>query len=266
MTLLRRTRTGVLHLHFGMRAGRTCLLRDTQKAPLMIVRPFTLPCGTLMVFVVNPTGGVLGGDHSEIHVRVEGGARALVLTQSATRVQPSPMGEAATQDILLEVAAGGRLEFYPERTLPFAGSAFRQTLRAELEEDAELGFLETLASGRVGSGERLQFREYTSRVEVRRGGKRVYLDALHLCPGPHTPAPGILGHCDYLASGVWVGGGPVADWPAVPGHLATGSTAGGAVWLRGASERGPVLDAELARAREALRRQLFNAVPLQVRR
>lgn len=266
MTLLRRTRTGILHLHFGVRGGKTALLRDTQKAPLMVVRPFALPCGTLMVFIVNPTGGVLGGDHSEVRVRVEAGARALVLTQSATRVQPSGDGQAATQDVTLDVEAGGRLEFYPERTLPFAGSSFRQTLHAELEEGAELGLTETLASGRVGGGERLAFREYASRVEVRRGTERLYLDSLRLRPGEHTRAPGIWSERDYVASGVWVGAGEVTDWPTVPGRLATGRTAGGAVWLRGVAGRGPVLDAELNQAREALRRQLFGAPPLRVRR
>lgn len=266
MTLLRRTRTGELHLEFGVRAGRTALLRDRQKAPLMVVRPFTLPCGTLMVFIVNPTGGLLGGDHSEIRVEVGPGARALVLTQSAARVQPSPDGAAATQDLSFQVAAGGRLEYYPERTLPFAGSRLRQTLRADLEPGAELGLSETLASGRVHSGERLRFAEYDSRTEVRQSGRRIHLDRQHLVPGEATRAPGVWGAADYAAGGVWVGSGEVSRWPATPGVLATGRTAGGAVWLRGAAGRGPVLDRALGTAREALRRQLFGAEPLQVRR
>ena len=208
---------------------------------------------------------MLGGDHSEIDVRVEGGARVLVLTQSATRVQPSPDGRTATQDIRLEVEAGGRLEFYPERIIPFAGSSFRQTLWAELEEGAELGLTETLASGRVGSGERLRFREYLSRVEVRRGARCLYRDVQRLCPDEHMRAPGVWGENDYLASGVWVGG-EVTEWPAVPGRLAVGRSAGGAVWLRAVSAQGRALDADLLKAREAVGRQLFGAEPLQVRR
>ena len=257
---------GLLHLTFESRNGQTVLMRDTQKAPLMIVRPFALPCGTLMVFIVNPTGGVLGGDHSEIRVSVGPGARALLLTQSATRVQPSPAGAAATQDIHFSVAAGGRLEYYPERTLPFAGSRFVQTLQAELDEGAELGITETLASGRVLKGERLAFAEYRSRVEIMQGGRRLYLDNLKLTPGEYTRAPGLWGELDYAASGVWMGSGEVTDWPSVPGKLASGVSRGGAVWLRGAAARGPELDAELNAARESLRKQLFGAVPLKVRR
>lgn len=266
MTLGQRTRTGLLHLTFEQQRGRTVLTRDLQKAPLMIIRPFELPCGTLMVFVVNPTGGVLGGDHSEIVAEVGAGARALILTQSATRLQPSPSGATATQDIWFTVAAGGRLEYYPERTLPFAGSAFHQTVRVDLEDGAELGLTETLASGRVQMGERLAFAEYRSRVEIWRGGERLYLDRLKLQPGEWTRAPGIWGQWDYAASGVWVGSGSVTDWPAVPGQLACAHTAGGAVWLRAASARGPTLDRALIAARESLRAQLFGARPLQIRR
>ncbi|MFT2720563.1 urease accessory protein UreD [Deinococcus sp. A31D244] len=272
LSLLARTRTGILHLHFGVRGGRTALLRDTQKAPLMVIRPFELPCSTLMVFIVNPTGGVLGGDHAEIRVTVEGGARVLILTQSATRVQPSPDGRPATQDVQFQVAAGGRLEYHPERTLPFAGSAFAQTLTADLEDGAQFALTETLASGRVQTGERLAFASYESRVQVSVSGRRVYLDRQRLVPGEFTRAPGVWGGLDYQASGVFVGTCEVTalptvmDFPAVPSMIATGHTVGGAVWLRGAAARGPELDRALLTAREALRAQLWGAPPLEVRR
>ena len=166
----------------------------------------------------------------------------------------------------LTVAAGGRLEYYPERVLPFAASRLIQTLRANLEPGAELGLTETLASGRVLSGERLEFAEYRSRTEVWCGPQRLYLDQWRLSPGPQTRAPGIWGELDYAASGVFVGPGTIQDWPAEPGRLASGLTASGAVWLRAAAARGPLLDADLGAARQSLRQQLFGAPPLQIRR
>lgn len=266
MSLLRQTRIGLLELHFGVRGVKTLLLRDLQKAPLMIVRPFELPCGTLMAFIVNPTGGVMGGDHSEIRVQVDSGARVLILTQSATRVQPSPTGEAATQDISFTVQAGARLEYYPERTIPFAGSCFRQRIRVILEDGAEFGATETLAAGRVQSGERLAFGEYQSRTEIFQAGNRVFLDKQKLKPSGYTRAPGVWGQADYGASGVWVGAREMKEWPKRTGRLTTGHSAGGAVWLRAVAERGPELDADLLWASTAIRQQLFGATPLQVRR
>ncbi|MDO4244953.1 MAG: urease accessory protein UreD [Deinococcus sp.] len=251
MSLTRQTRTGVLHLHFGVRHGQTFLLRDLQKAPLMVVRPFRLPCGTLMVYIINPTGGVLGGDHSEIRVQVDAGARALLLTQSATRVQPSPDGAAATQDIRFTVAAGGRLEYYPERTIPFAGSRFHQTVRADLEGGAEFGWVETLAAGRVQAGESLRFAEYRSEGSIVVDGRRVYLDRQHFCPDEFSRAPGVLGDTNYWASGVWWG---VEDKgftvPSLAG--AAGRNVSGALWLRLAERRGVELDRRVSHWLEAI--------------
>lgn len=257
----------MLHLEFELRGGQTALTRDVQKAPLMIVRPFALPCGTLSAFIVNPTGGVLGGDRAEVRVSVGPGARVLLLTQSATRVQPSPSGQDAVQELHFTVAAGGRLEYYPERTIPFAGSRFRQSIRAELDMGAEFGLSETLAAGRVAMGERWQFERYRSAVEVWQAERRVYLDRLDLQPGASSlDAPGVLGHRAYSASGVWVGATTPSDFPARPGVLASGMNGSGAVWLRAAAHRGPDLDVSLAGARGQLRAALFHAEPLQIRR
>ncbi len=263
---------GVLHLEFELKRGQTVLTRDLQKAPLMVIRPFTLPCGTLMAFIVNPTGGVLGGDRAEIRVSLGPGARVLLLTQSATRIQPAPTrlsgpGLDAVQDIVFTVAAGGRLEYYPERTIPFAGSHFAQTLRAELETDAEFGLTETLAAGRVAMGERLKFGRYRSQTEVWQAGRRVSLDRVDLRPAEqHLESPGLLGAHAYSASGVWVGGRPMTAYPAAPGLLACGHNAAGAVWLRATAQGGPDLDAALLQAREAIRAGMFGAAPLRVRR
>jgi urease accessory protein len=233
----------------------------------MIVRPFALPCGTLSAFIVNPTGGVLGGDRAEIRVSVGPGAKVLLLTQSATRIQPSPTGVDAVQNIFFSVAAGARLEYYPERTIPFAGSRFAQTVRAELEDGAEFGITETLAVGRVAMGERLELMRYRSDVEVWQGGQRIYLDRVDLEPKKqHLDAPGLLGGRAYSASGVWVGGRVISDFPAVPGVLACGLGASGAIWLRAAAHRGPDLDVSMALARENIRASLFGAEPLHIRR
>lgn len=269
MSLLSRTRFGLLDLHFVVRRGKTVLLRDVQKAPLMIVRPFTLPCGTLMVFIVNPTGGVLGGDHSEIRVQVDSGARVLLLTQSATRLQPSPGGEVATQDIHFTVQEGARLEYYPERTIPFARSRFCQTLQAELEDGAEFGLTESLATGRVHMGERLQFEEYRSQVQVWQDGRRSYLDRQHLQPGDYTRSPGILSAADYVASGVWVAPRITPERIEITAGrppMAVGMSRGGAVWLRAAAPASLELDRAVKQATQRLRAHLFQATPLHLRR
>ncbi|WP_291424770.1 urease accessory protein UreD [Deinococcus sp.] len=275
MTLFSRTRFGQLDLHFARRGQKTVLLRDLQKAPLMIVRPFELPCGTLMVFIVNPTGGVLGGDHSEIRVTVGEGATVVILTQSATRLQPSPDGAAALQHIFFEVGPGARLEYYPERTIPFAGSRFAQDIQVNLSATSEFGLTESLASGRVQMGERLAFGSYASRVAIYRDGQRVFLDAQrfdHTATDLKTArAAGVWGGMDYVGSGVWLGQQPAAFHLAcapleADAQVVWGKGQGGALWLRGAAQQGPRLDERLASVRNQIRHEWFGAAPLQIRR
>ena len=103
-------------------------------------------------------------------------------------------------------------------------------------------------------------------MQVSTAGRRVYLDRQRLVPDSLTRAPGVWGGHDYQASGVFVGGPVPADLPGPPGVLASGISAGGAVWLRGVAPRGPDLDRALLGACESLRRQLWGAPPVQVRR
>ena len=49
-------------------------------------------------------------------------------------------------------------------------------MRIELEEGARLVFWEALMAGRIGHGERWQFRELASETELRLNGKPVYLE------------------------------------------------------------------------------------------
>lgn len=180
-------------------------------------------------------------------------------------------GEWATQELHFHVGVGARLEYYPERTLPFAGSRFRQHLRADLGAGAEFGLLETLASGRVQMGERLAWADYRSEVSVYAAQERVYLDRQHFRPGPHSRAPGVLGGNDYFASGVWVAGDsaagrPAAESPTTAPGWASGLSAGGAVWARGVAATGPALDHAARQLREQVRHDLFGAAPLVLRR
>lgn len=269
MSLLARTRQGLLDLHFAVRGGKTVLLRDIQKAPLMVVRPFELPCGTLMAFIVNPTGGVLGGDHSEIHVQVDAGARVLLLTQSATRVQPSVSGEQAVQDITFSVQSGARLEYYPERTIPFARSNFSQTVLVTLEGQAEFGMTESLAAGRVQMGERLAFQSYRSRISIYLDGQRIFLDAQQLGDLTLARAPGLWGNMNYLTGGVWVSPSAKQEFtrrPNFAGQLSCGWSHGGALWLRAAALDSLSADRGVTRFREFVRAELFGAAALCIRR
>jgi urease accessory protein len=235
-----RTQHGELELVFEKRGDRTVLVHDFQRTPLQIVRPFELEPGVLTAIIINPTAGVMAGDSYRIAVTLREGARVVLLTQSATKIHRMDVGLEARQEIEFNVASGARLEYYPERTIPFADSDFSQVLRANLESGAEFALLESWTTGRVLHGERLAFRRYASRTEIRVNKKLEYLDAFSLEPARmNLNVLGALEHHDYVASGVFVGRQPLL---LESSDAVFGLTAAGHVYFRANAQSGPKLD------------------------
>src|ERR1700686_5056984 len=56
-------RDGFLCLQFERRGARTVLAKSRFTLPLQALTPLTLEDGTAYLMLLNPTGGVLGGDH-----------------------------------------------------------------------------------------------------------------------------------------------------------------------------------------------------------
>jgi urease accessory protein len=133
--------------------------------PLQVLTPLALGGDASVVSMLNPTGAVLGGDRLRVDVHVGGGARATLTTPSATKVYRAD-GPPAEQDVRLFVGDGGTLEWIPDHTIPFPGSAFRQRLHARLAPGARLIVADAFAAGRVARGERWRFRHLESALTV----------------------------------------------------------------------------------------------------
>jgi urease accessory protein len=184
----------------------TVLAEQAARAPLRCIRPFALASGEAVLQVLHVGPGVMAGDRLKLDVDVGAGARVVVVAQAATKLHAMEPPGAAEQRVRLRVAAGGRLEVHPGLTIPFAGSAFRQSVEVDLEEGATFGWFERWSAGRVARGERHAYRHASSRLRVRVGGVPVHADALEL--DPETAAgPGLFEGHAYVASGVFVGGG-----------------------------------------------------------
>jgi urease accessory protein len=258
------TQHGELELVFEARGGKTVLVKGLQKPPLLFIRPFELEPGTLTVIIVNPTAGILAGDTYKVSVTLLEGARMVLLTQSATKIHKMNDGLNATQDISFYIANNSRLEYYPERTIPYALSNFKQRLNVNLELGAQFGMLETWTTGRVLRGERLEFTRYASRTSVRINNKLEYLDSFTLEPASsNLNALGALEGHDYIASGLFVGNhSPLPEFEGV----STGLTANNHLWLRAVAKNAPDLDRSIFHARDAIRAALFGVGKLELRR
>ncbi len=258
------TQHGELELVFETRAGKTVLVKSLQKPPLLIVRPFELEPGTLTAIIVNPTAGILAGDTYKISLTLCEGARVVLLTQSATKIHTMEHSVSAHQEIVFEVANHARLEYYPERTIPYANSNFRQTLNVNLAAQAQFGMLETWTTGRVLHGEQLEFTRYASRTAVRIQDKLEYLDSFVLEPASsNLKVLGALEGHDYIAAGLFVG-----NTSALPKleQVSTGFTANHHLWLRAMAHNAPNLDRNVSHARDIIRSAWFGLGKLELRR
>jgi urease accessory protein len=159
-------RDGRLALGFEIRGSRTILSRCRYTLPLQVMAPMAIDDSAAVVSILNPTGGLVGGDALEIEVDVGPGAHACLTTPSATKVYRAD-SVAAAQRVRLRVAAGARLEWVPDHTIPFAGAAFRQVLGADVEEGGVLVVVDAFAAGRVARGEAWRFALLDSTLSVR---------------------------------------------------------------------------------------------------
>jgi urease accessory protein len=147
---------GQLCLRFAARGDRnqTILAESKQRLPLRIVRAFQLDDGGALVHLHNLSGGVLGGDHLDVTVKVGPRAVAQVTSTGATRIYRSRKNtEPAEQRLQISIAEDGLVEYLPDQLIPFAGSCYRQETRIELGANAGVFWWETVAPGREASNE-----------------------------------------------------------------------------------------------------------------
>ncbi|MEK7350698.1 MAG: urease accessory protein UreD, partial [Nitrospirota bacterium] len=150
-------RRGTLSYEFEREGSRTVLTRSSCTSPWHHFPPSYLDdSGCAYTWLVNPSGGLVGGDHVSVEAQLHAGTHVLMTSPSANRVYRS-LSEPVLQEIRLSVGPDARLEWLPEVTIPFAGSRFRQSIHVDLAPGATVVLWDAMASGRVARQERWAF-------------------------------------------------------------------------------------------------------------
>jgi len=157
--------------------SRSLVTHAFATSPLRLLTPRNHGCGA-WIYTSTYGGGLVDGDSLRLEVEVESNAVALLATQAATKVYRSPRG--TTAQMLCTVREGGLLVVAPDPVVCFEKATYRQYQRFDLEDSANLVCLDWFSSGRHAAGERWRFDRYQSRVEIRRSGRLVMLDAVSL--------------------------------------------------------------------------------------
>ena len=232
--------------------------------------------GAATLMLLNPTGGLLGGDVLETRVSIGAGAHVCLTTPAATRVYRSS-GAPAVHRFTARVGEGARLEYVPDHLIPSPGARLRQTTDVLLAQGGALLLADAWAVGRAARGERWGFHELDLGLVVRdeRGlilKERSVLDRLA------RDGLGAAEGFPYLATFAAIAPA-VASWDALGEHLfdalsalATGPRFGvSALGRAGVVARllcpsAPILDVSVRALWDASRRHLFGLAPLRLRK
>ncbi|MEK7838543.1 MAG: urease accessory protein UreD, partial [candidate division NC10 bacterium] len=150
-------RDGRLRLGFERRGPTTVLTERRFTLPLQALEPVDLDgAGVATLMLLNPTGGLLGGDRLDTVVTVGAGGRVCLTTPAATRVYRSAMAP-AIQRFTATVGPGAALEYVPDHLIPSPGARLEQTTEIILAGDATAIVLDAWAVGRAARGEAWRF-------------------------------------------------------------------------------------------------------------
>jgi urease accessory protein len=193
-------RDGFLALRFDRRLGRTALAQCRFKLPLQALIPTELPDDTAYLMLLNPTGGLVGGDFLLTDISQEADTRVCLTTPSATRVYRT-LHQPARQETRIQMGEGAFLEYLPDHVIPYRGSKLQQSLHVDMSHGSRAIIWDALAAGRVSCGERWNFHEVDSRLEIFLRGEPVFLNRTRIRPAElDLQRLGLAEGFDYLAT------------------------------------------------------------------
>jgi urease accessory protein len=199
-----------------------------QQVPLRVLPAFQFGHDRpSLVYLLNPTAGLMDGDGQLVEVAAEAGSRAVIVGQSATRIHPSLHGF-STQQWRVRVEAGAVLFILPGPAIPFRGCRYFQRVRVDLAEGASLIWGDLWFAGRYARGEaseQFQFEWMIQDMAVRRAGGLIFRDRF-----------GWRGPWNETTARWHFGGSPAGGSLFATGPLAPEQAAGGACFTTAAGD------------------------------
>lgn len=131
------------------------------------------------VVLINTAGGLTGGDALTLSAELAPNCRMRLASQTAERVYRS-LGDSAEVSIRFDLGAGAEMDWLPQETLLYQGSAIQRRLEVNLADDASFLCVEPLVLGRQAMGETVTRACLNDQWRIRRAGRLVFADALRL--------------------------------------------------------------------------------------
>lgn len=160
--------------------GQTRLATLRQSGSLKVLFPRNPGGDHCLAVLVNTAGGITGGDRFSLTAEAATGAALSFTTQAAERAYRAAADQVGRVRTSLRVRAGARLNWLPQETLIFDGSALDRRLDVHLDKDASALIVEPLVFGRAAMGESVRRAKLCDRIEVTRNGTPLVLDQIRM--------------------------------------------------------------------------------------
>jgi urease accessory protein len=174
-------------------------LRQQGSAKLLLPHVGAVP----EVVFLNTSGGITGGDRLRYGLDLGADVRAVATTQTAERAYRASAGVGRVE-VELTVGAGGWLDWLPQETILFQGSALRRDTVIDLAGDAGCLALESVVLGRAAMGETITGLAFDDRRTIRRDGRALLIEPLSLRGDAIAAGVAVLGGARAFASLVLV--------------------------------------------------------------
>jgi urease accessory protein len=172
-----------LALRFSRDNVYTRMSVPAQDPPWRAIRAFQNGQRQAVVHLQNVSGGILAGDSLQLSIEAGAGTRVQVTSVGATRIYRQRPGRAlARLSTCIRVDDGAMVEYLPDVIIPFAGSRCSQSMDVSLGPNAGFIGWETLAAGRIASGEEFGFDLFHSECSVRSDTRPLALERYSLTP------------------------------------------------------------------------------------
>ncbi len=163
------------------------LAKKEFKSPIHISKPYWDE-NSLLLNLMCPTAGMLGGDKVELEVSVGPGASLTLSNPSSLRIHKMDAGSEANWNQSFRVSRDAFLENNPEWLILQGESTFTQRSSIDVEEGGELFFIEAIAPGRIAHQESFAFRQFSNRLAFRYQNKLALLEKHCISPELGTSA------------------------------------------------------------------------------
>lgn len=237
-----------------------------QRAPCRFLFPDGEADDFPLAVLLTTSGGLTGGDRIATDIRLGTGARGTVMTQAAEKLYRVLPEEADIRiDTRINVADNATAEWLSQEAIIFDRSRLRRSIEIDLAENSRLLCVEMAVLGRRAMGERFASGLFHDAWRIRRNGRIIWADAIHMegnC-GEIATLPYGLGVCTALATLVYAGADAASHLELArtlaPPPLGGATCFDGLLILRMTSEDGMSLRTAVTRAAGALRHAAWGA-------